>query len=126
MAKTAKSFKELVVWQRAHAFVLAMYQLTAKFPSAEMYCLSTQTRRAAISIAANIAEGFKKRGISDKIRFFNIAQGSLEESRYYLILVQDLGYAETGKLDALLEEVSKLLSAYISAVASNKRALRSS
>jgi four helix bundle protein len=88
MSKTAKTFKELMVWQKAHEFVLAVYHLTAKFPAGEIYCLTTQARRAAISIAVNIAEGFKKRGLNDETRFFNIAQGSLEECRYYLILAQ--------------------------------------
>jgi four helix bundle protein len=106
MSKTAKTFKELVVWQKAHEFVLAVYHLTAKFPTVEIYCLTTQARRAAISIAANIAEGFKKRGWNDKTRFFNIAQGSLEECRYYLILAQDLGYADTSRLEIFLEEVA--------------------
>jgi four helix bundle protein len=124
MSKTAKTFKELVVWQKAHEFVLAVYQLTAKFPTAEIYCLTTQARRAAISIAANIAEGFKKRGLNDKSRFFNIAQGSLEECRYYLLLAQDVGYADTGNLETFLDEVSKLLSAYSLAVRTNKRGTR--
>jgi four helix bundle protein len=57
MSKTAKTFKELVVWQKAHEFVLVVYHLTAKFPTVEIYCLTTQARRAAISIATNIAEG---------------------------------------------------------------------
>jgi four helix bundle protein len=100
--------------------VLAVYQLTAKFPSSEIYCLSTQVRRAAISIASNIAEGFRKRGSKDKIRFFNISEGSLEECRYYLILIEDLGYANTAKLEVLLEEISKLLSAYSLAVEANR------
>jgi four helix bundle protein len=126
MSKTAKTFKELMVWQKAHEFVLAVYHLTAKFPTAEIYCLTTQARRAAISIAANIAEGFKKRGSNDKIRFFNIAQGSLEECRYYLILAQHLGYADTRNLEMLLEEVSKLLSAYSLAVRTNKRGMQTS
>ena len=78
-------------------------------------------RRAAISIPANIAEGFKKRGISDKTRFLNVAQGSLEESRYHLILTQDLGYAATTDLEPLMEEVSKLLVAYATAIESNRR-----
>jgi four helix bundle protein len=73
-------------------------------------------RRAAISIPANIVEGFKKRGISDKTRFLNIAQGSLEECRYYLILTQDLEYGTTADLEILLEEVSKLLVAYATAI----------
>ena len=69
----------------------ATYSLTANFPRYEIYCLTSQMRRASISVPANIAEGFKKRGLSDKIRFLNVAQGSLEDCRYYLILVQDLG-----------------------------------
>ena len=118
MAKPAKTFKELVVWQKAHRFVLATYSLTSSFPKSEIYCLTTQMRRAAISIPANIAEGFKKRGVRDKTRFLNIAQGSLEECRYYLI--QDLGYGTTAELEALLEEVSKLLVAYASAIETNR------
>src|ERR1700736_6325846 len=120
MAKPAKTFKDLVVWQKAHQFVLATYSLTAGFPRREIYCLTSQMRRAAISIPANIAEGFKKRGGSDKIRFLNFAQGSLEECRYYLILIQDLGYSSTTEMDAMLEEVSKLLGAYANAIESNR------
>ena len=78
-------------------------------------------RRAAISIPANIAEGFKKRGSSDKMRYLNVAQGSLEECRYYLILVQDLGYGSTAYMETLLEEVSKLLLAYASAIDANRQ-----
>src|SRR6202011_2045419 len=115
MAKPAKTFKDLVVWQKAHQFVLAIYLMTASFPRREIYCLTSQMRRAAISVAANIAEGFKKRGASDKIRFLNVAEGSLEECRYYLILVQDLGYSPTAEMEEILEEISKLLGAYVSA-----------
>jgi len=108
------------VWQKAHRFVLAVYKLSAGFPKIEIYCLTTQMRRAAISIPANIAEGFKKRGVSDKTRFLNIAQGSLEECRYYLLLTTDLGYGATADMEILLEEVSKLLVAYASAIESNR------
>ena len=102
----------MLVWQKAHQFVLATYRLTRTFPRSETYGLSSQWRRAAISIAANIAEGFKKRGKADKLRFYNIAQGSVEESRYYLILAKDLEYGDVYELGLLLEEVSKLLEAY--------------
>jgi four helix bundle protein len=112
MKEPAKSFQDLVVWQKAHQFVLAIYRLTGTFPKSEMFGLSSQFRRSTVSIAANIAEGFKKRGIADKLRFFNIAQGSLEESRYYLILVEDLKYAECSELHASLSEVRKLLETY--------------
>jgi four helix bundle protein len=86
----AQSFRDLLVWQKAHRLVLAIYQFTGNLPKQETYGLSLQTRRAAVSIAANIAEGFRKRSKPDKARFMNIAEGSVEESRYYLILAQDL------------------------------------
>jgi four helix bundle protein len=121
MAKAAKTFKELPVWQKAHQFVLLVYPVTATFPASEIYCLSAQMRKAAISVAANIAEGFKKGGVSDKTRFLNTAQGSLEECRYYLILTQDLGYAQTSETENLLQEVFKLLVAYARAVVANRR-----
>jgi four helix bundle protein len=73
-------FEDLVAWQKAHQFVLAAYRLSRTFPRAESYGLTSQFRRAATSIAANIAEGFKKRGKADNVRFYNIAQGSVEES----------------------------------------------
>jgi four helix bundle protein len=107
------------VWQKAHRFVLATYAITATFPRCEIYCLTSQMRRAAISIAANIAEGFTRRGAPEKIRFLNISQGSLEECRYYLILTQDLGYGGTADMEVLLAEVSKVLLTYASAIESN-------
>jgi four helix bundle protein len=116
MRTPAARFEDLVVWQKAHQFVLAAYRLSQTFPRSEAYGLSPQLRRAAVSIAANIAEGFKKRGKADKLRFYNIAQGSVEESRYYLILVKDLGYGDVSELGQQLEEVSKLLEAYSQAL----------
>lgn len=108
----ARSFEDLIVWQKAHAWVLAVYRLTDKFPPKEVYGLSQQLRRAAVSVPANIAEGFKKRGGKDKLRFFNIAQGSLEEVRYYFILAHDLGYGDTEEVMSQLGEVSRLLDGY--------------
>jgi len=116
MRTPAKKFEDLVVWQKAHQFVLATYRLSRTFPRSETYGLSSQFRRAAVSIAANIAEGFRKRGKADKLRFFNIAQGSVEESRYYLILAKDLEFGNVSELNQLLEEVSKLLEAYSQAI----------
>jgi len=108
----AKSFEDLLVWQKAHSFVLTVYRLTGSFPKHEVFGLISQFRRAAVSIPANIAEGFRRRGSSDKGRFFNIAQASLEECRYYLILTRDLEYADTHEANRLIHEVSKLLDAY--------------
>jgi len=112
MREPAKTFEDLLVWQKAHSFVLVVYRATAAFPKSEIYGLSTQFRRAAVSIAANIAEGFRKRSKADKARFFNIAQGSVEECRYYLILSRDLGYFDDQESTSLLYEISKLLDAY--------------
>jgi four helix bundle protein len=112
---TAKSFTDLIVWQKAHALVLAVYRLTDGFPKSELYGLTSQLRRSAVSIPANIAEGFRKRGQADKLRFYNIAQGSLEETRYYLILAGDLAYSDTTSLQEQIAEVSRLLEAYSAA-----------
>ena len=112
----AKTFRELVVWQKAHEFVLAVYAFTARFPKSETYGLSLQMRKAAVSIAANIAEGFRRHGKADKVRFLNTSESSLEESRYYLILSEDLSYGETGKLQESAEQISRLLSAYSKAI----------
>ncbi|MBA7684725.1 hypothetical protein ES703_93132 [subsurface metagenome] len=98
MRKPASSFQDLIVWQKAHQFVLSVYRYTHNFPKEELYCLTSQLRRSAISIPANIAEGFKKKGKADKTRYFNIAQGSLEEARYYLILANELGYGDSSNL----------------------------
>jgi four helix bundle protein len=116
ISKPARTFQDLLVWQKAHHFVLGVYALTAVFPRQETYGLSLQMRRASVSIPANIAEGFRRRGKADKARFMNIAEGSVEERRYFLILVKDLGYGEVEKLSAMLEEVSRLLGAYAAAI----------
>jgi four helix bundle protein len=112
----ARTFADLLVWRKAHEFVLAIYKFTADFPKPETYGLAGQVRRAAVSIPANIAEGFRRRGQGDKARFMNMAEGSIEECRYYLILAKDLGYGDTTILNSLLEEVSRMLSAYASAI----------
>ena len=115
----ARSFRDLLVWRKAHEFVLAVYTFTAGFPKQETYGLASQMRRAAVSIPANIAEGFRRRGKVDKARFMNLAEGSLEECSYYLILAQDLKYGDTYKLATAAEEISRLLSAYAAAILSS-------
>lgn len=114
--KASKSFKDLIVWQKAHQLVLKIYKTTKSFPKEETYGITSQIRRSAISVAANIAEGFKKRGKKDKVRFFNIAEGSLEETKCYLLLAHDLEYADTSNFEELTDEVGKLLTSYSKSV----------
>ena len=97
----ARTFRDLLVWRKAHQFVPGVYSFTAAFPKQETYGLSLQMRRAAVSIPANIAEGFRRRGKADKARYMNIAEGSLEECRYYPILAHDLESGATGALPPL-------------------------
>jgi len=116
MTESAKTFQDLLVWRKSHAFVLEVYRFSTQFPKAEAYGLTSQIRRAAVSVPANIAEGFKRRGKAEKARFLNIAHASLEERRYYLILAKDLGYADPEDATAISEEVSRLLESYSSAI----------
>ncbi|HEV7221066.1 MAG TPA: four helix bundle protein [Pirellulales bacterium] len=116
----AKKFEDLLVWQKAHAFVLKAYPFSSKFPKDELFGLVSQLRRAAVSIPANIVEGFRRRTQADKARFLNIAQSSLEEVRYYLLLAHDLGYGNSAALQADLSEVSRILEAYTRAVLSRR------
>ena len=112
----AREFSDLLVWRKAHQFVLGIYTCTRSFPKEETYGLTSQMRRAAVSVPANIAEGFRRRGRPDKARFMNLAEASLEECRYYLILARDLGYGETSDLQVAANEVSRLLRAYAAAL----------
>ena len=119
MFEPSKSFTDLIVWQKAHQFVLETYKVTRNFPMEERFALCSQFQRAAISIPANIAEGYKKLSKADKLRFLNISQGSLEECRYYIILSRDLSYINIKTYNELignLEEISKLLNSYIRGV----------
>ncbi len=118
MRTPAQSFEDLLAWQKAHALTLEVYKLTRGFPREEVFGLTSQIRRASVGVAANIAEGFKRRGAQDKARFLNIAQASLEECRYYLILTRDLQYGDVTPLLPSCEEIGKLLTAYSKAILS--------
>ena len=109
---SSQTFEEVGVWQKAHQWVLKVYRHTEGYPRHELYGLVSQLRRAAVSVPANFAEGFKKRSRADKARFYNIAEGSLEECRYYLLLARDRGYGDTRELMGQLQEVSRMLGAY--------------
>ena len=118
----SRSFKDLECWQRAHEFVLAVYCVLKQFPEDERYGLTSQFRRAAVSIAANICEGYKKLSKADKLRFMNIAQGSLEECRYYIILSRDLKYIDQqthDNLEYLINGVSWKLNGYAEGISNN-------
>ncbi|NDV47519.1 four helix bundle protein [Paludibacter sp. 221] len=113
--ETTNSFTDLRMWQKSHDFVLEVYKITELFPKQELWGLVSQVRRASVSIPANIAEGYKRKGKVDKLRFFNISQSSLEECRYYLILSKDLNYISEEQylqLNNKLEEASKSLNSY--------------
>lgn len=116
------SFEKVIAWQKANAFALLAYKATQKFPAEERYGLCSQFQRAAVSIPANIAEGYKKLSKADKLRFFNIAQGSLEECRNYILFVRDLGYISIAEFDDLrksLEEASMFLNSYCKGIINN-------
>jgi four helix bundle protein len=112
-AEKSQSFRDVIAWQKAHAFALAVYRCTEAFPKHELFGLSSQLRRAAASVPSNFVEGFRKRSPQDKIRYYNIAQASADECLYQLILAHDLGYVDTGTLQHDLDEVSRLLQGYI-------------
>lgn len=114
----AEDFEDLLVWQKAHGFVLSVYRFVPGLPKSEIFGIAGQLKRSAISVPANIAEGFKKRSRPDKLRYYNIAQGSLEECRYYLILIRDLGFADPSHLQEQVVEVKKLLNSYIQKIRS--------
>lgn len=116
MAEKSQSFRDAIVWQRADAFAPALYRCTESFPRHEIYALTSQLRRAATSIPSNFVEGFRKRTKPDKVRYYNIAQGSADECLYQLIPANDLGYADTRQMQLGLEEVSRLLQGHINAI----------
>lgn len=107
-----KSFQELDAWKKAHALALEIYRVTKSFPQEERFGLTSQWRRSAASVAANIAEGFGRRSTRDFVRYLEIASGSREEARYFLILGRDLGYSDSatfGNLEEQCNEVGCLL-----------------
>ena len=112
----AQKFEDLVVWQKSHALVLRVYKVTRAFPKDELFGITSQMRRAAVSVSANIAEAFSKKGKADKARILNISQASLEELRYYFILSRDLGYLAKDADWTDLSEVARLLGAYVRAI----------
>lgn len=111
---STKSFMDFEVWQKAHQLVLSIYKSTKQFPKEEQFGLTSQIRRAGVSVAANLVEGYKRKGKADKIRFYNISQASLEEVKYFIILAKDLDYIEDNlNLLSMTDEIGKMLESYI-------------
>jgi four helix bundle protein len=111
-----KDFRELQVWQRSHQLTLGIYRVTKKFPKDELFALTSQMRRASVSIPANIAEGCGRDGDAELKRFLNIALGSACELDYHLLLATDLGYlapADSQPLVAEALELRRMLGAFI-------------
>ncbi len=111
-----KTFKDLLVWQKAHANVLLIYRLTENNPKHELFAITIQARRAAVSVPANIVEGFRRQSMKDSIRFYNQADASLEELKYHILLMRDLVYISNEKYNSALlsaEEVGKMLTKWI-------------
>jgi len=110
-----RDFKGLIVWEKAHTFVLEVYNVTRAFPSEERYGLTAQLRKAAASIPTNIAEGCGRDSEPDFARFLSIASGSASESEYHLLLARDLDYlpnSDHERLDGLVNELKKMLGAF--------------
>jgi four helix bundle protein len=111
-----QDFRELQVWQISHELALAVYDITQGFPREERYGLTSQMRRAAVSIPANIAEGRCRKGDTDFARFLQIAMGSASELEYYFILTNDLNLIsteETERLTGMNANVKKMLTSFV-------------
>ena len=107
-----KRFEDLKVWQKSHELVLEVYKVTQQFPNEEKFGLTSQIRRSAVSVAANIAEGSKRQHLKEYIQMLSISHGSLSETEYYLLLARDLNYLSDTKYEELFnlsEEVGRML-----------------
>lgn len=120
-----KDFRDLQVWHKAHSLTLAAYRITSTFPKQEMYGLTSQMRRCAASVAANIAEGCGKRGNGEFYRFLNIALGSASELEYHFLLAHDLNFVSEDDYDHLnrsVIEIKRTLASLVCKVEADRRA----
>ncbi|MFA6437179.1 MAG: four helix bundle protein [Candidatus Paceibacterota bacterium] len=112
-----KSFSDLIVWQEGHKLVLLIYKTTSNFPKNEIHGLTNQLRRASISITSNIAEGFCRKSLKEKIQFYYVALGSLSEVKNQILIARDLSYISSDvfdNIDLQVISVGKLLNGLIS------------
>ena len=114
-----QTFRDLKVWQKTHHLVLEIYQNTKKFPTEEKFGLTSQMRRAAVSIASSIVEGFKRKSKNESLHFYTISEGSLEEVKYQTLLAKDLGYFPEQvykEINGRCEEIGKMLCGFKKAI----------
>lgn len=119
-----RTFRDLIVWQRSRELSLAIYELTHQFPREELYGLSSQLRRASVSIMSNIAEGHGRGSVPQLMHFLLIARGSTFEVQSQLILASDLGLADAdaiSRCECLCDEIGKMLFATLSTLRSKQR-----
>ena len=107
MAKI-NSFTDLEAWQKAHLFAVNIYKITQKFPSSEQFGLTSQLRRASVSIGSNIAEGFTRQSVKEKLQFYSVARGSVVESQSQLFLARDVGYLTSADFDNIMNQAIRL------------------
>jgi four helix bundle protein len=103
-----QDFRNLKVWEKAHALTIEVYRATRNFPSDERFGLTSQLRRSCSSVPANLAEGCARAGDTEFARFVNIALGSASETDYHLLLSRDLEYLDSAKYDELFDQVSEV------------------
>ena len=121
---SVKNYTEILAWQKAHELVLMIYKAIKYLPDIEKFNLISQMVRAAVSVAANIVEGFNRTGLQDSLRFYNTSHASLEELKYHIYLCKDLNYFNQKQYDYLLnltEEASKTLHGWVQSQIKNKK-----
>lgn len=107
-----QDYKQLIVWQKSHTFALLLYKETKLFPKEELYGLTSQIRRSALSIPANIAEGCGRLSDKENRQFFQVSLGSLHETEYYLLFCKDLNYINDKaytELNNIINEIKRML-----------------
>jgi four helix bundle protein len=125
MIKEVKGFRTLAAWRKAYELTLVIYKLSRTFPREETYALCSQLQRAAVSVPANIAEGYERKGKKEYLQFLHIAKGSLGEVETYLLLARDLGYINEElycSTNDIREETARILRGLIRSLDNASRA----
>ena len=113
--KKVKTFRDIIAWQKSHELVLKIYSVTRKFPKEERFGLISQMRRSAVSVAANIVEGFARKNRKEALPFYNISNASLEELKYHILIFHDLNLIDNNnysELSDLANESGRVLQAW--------------